>query len=72
MIRKKKVSFVDEFVNLVGQRLEEREMTVRELSDRAGVGFTHVYRILKGEHSPSMNIVEKIAHVLDLSVRVTK
>lgn len=53
-----------------GQRLkrtrERRLMTLRELGQRAGVSWTHLVKLERGQHHPKPNTVKKLAAALDV------
>lgn len=62
---------MDQFLAIVRQQLIERNMTVRELAEKANMGYPYVYRLLKGEHSPTMDRAQKLADALGISLQFT-
>jgi transcriptional regulator with XRE-family HTH domain len=48
---------------------ERRGLSVRGLADRAGVSFPTVWRIERGEMSPTVAMLEKLAAALGIAVR---
>ena len=48
---------------------ERRGYSMRELAARARVGFVTVYRIEAGRMSPTVDMLEKLARVLEIDVR---
>ena len=67
---------IDEDVELTyGQNLGTRIRTVanlvggkRALSDQAGLRESHIYRYIKGENIPAVNVVVDIAHAGDVNL----
>jgi transcriptional regulator with XRE-family HTH domain len=59
--------------NAFGQRVrlarERRKLSLRELSDKAGVSFGHISDIETSKTDPSLTIVEKLEKVLGLGIR---
>jgi len=45
---------------------EEKEMSLRALSEITGISFSHVSKIERGEHTPSKETISIIANKLDL------
>jgi transcriptional regulator with XRE-family HTH domain len=48
---------------------ERRGYSVRELAERAGVGYVTVSRIENGRMSPTVDMLEKLAKALGITVR---
>lgn len=48
--------------------LSERDLTVRWLADFAGISERHLYAILAGDKAATVDWLEKVAEVLDVSV----
>ena len=48
---------------------EKRGYSVRELAEKAGVGFVTVSRIENGHMSPTVAMLEKLAKALGIRVR---
>ncbi|GLO65006.1 helix-turn-helix domain-containing protein [Oceanobacillus kimchii] len=45
---------------------QEKEMSLRALSEITGISFSHVSKIERGEHTPSKETISIIANKLDL------
>lgn len=54
---------------LLRQWRERRGYSVRQLAQRAGVGFVTISRIENGRMSPTVAMLEKLARALEISVR---
>lgn len=54
---------------LLRQWRERRGYSVRQLAERAGVGFVTVSRIENGHVSPTVAMLEKLAKALEIDVR---
>lgn len=63
---------VDQFRKLMAKRIEETGIPMTELAEKSKVGRTYLYRILSGEHTPSMAIAERIAAVLGIKITISK
>jgi transcriptional regulator with XRE-family HTH domain len=48
---------------------EKRGYSVRQLGERAGVGYATVSKIENGRMSPTVALLEKLARALEISVR---
>lgn len=44
----------------------ERGVALTHVADRAGIGRSHMWRLLNAEASPTLDAVEKIADALDI------
>jgi transcriptional regulator with XRE-family HTH domain len=44
----------------------ERGLALTHLADRAGVGRSHMWRLLNGEAAATLDVVDKIAAALDV------
>lgn len=45
----------------------ERDIALTHLADRAGIGRSHLWRLLNGEAAATLDVVDKIADALDVS-----
>lgn len=45
-----------------------KKTTVTEISKKTGLSISHVYRVMHGERNPSLDVVQKLAVVLKLSM----
>ncbi|MBO4350058.1 MAG: helix-turn-helix transcriptional regulator [Proteobacteria bacterium] len=55
----------DTFAENLRERLRALNMSQREFADQLGVTEATVSRYLKGERKPSLNVIGKIAKILD-------
>ncbi len=65
------VGLVGQFTDIVRDQMASQEITVRELAQKAGMGYPYLYRVLKGEQSPTIATVERITDALGLSLKIT-
>lgn len=63
---------MDQFAKSIRDAIESQDMTIMELSRRTGVTRQHLYRILAGEHAPSLSVAERIAEALGLTLTVSQ
>lgn len=63
-------SAVDEFVTKLRHRMQKLGIKPRELAQKADVGFPYLYRVLKGEQTPSMEWAERVGAHVGLGIRV--
>ena len=52
-------------------RRKALKITQTELSDLAGISINTLYKIERGQANPTLNILEKIAVILGMEVRVS-
>ena len=62
---------VKDFIRQCKARIKETGIEMTELEERSGVSRQFIYRVLAGKQSPSLEIAEKIAAALDLSIEVS-
>lgn len=55
-------------VKSIKSEMERQELNPVTLAGMAGVAFSHVYKVLDGEAQPSLEVVEKLAKALRLTV----
>lgn len=60
---------VDDFIRKVKAALKRTGMEVTELAEQSGVSREYIHRLLAGRQNPSLEIAEKIAKPLGLSVQ---
>jgi predicted transcriptional regulator len=65
-----RVSAVDDFVSQLKGRMEALELTPRCLAKKAKVGYPYLYRVLKGEQTPSMEWAEKVGKHVGLRILI--
>jgi len=63
--------FVDEFVAVVKREIDSQQITMVELSRKANVNRPYLYRVLSGDNKPTLEVAERIAKALGLSLKVT-
>lgn len=57
-------------VGAVVERIHSRGYTYASVAARAGVSESTISRICRGQHSPSVELVERLADAIGLRVRV--
>lgn len=60
---------VDEFVSTLKSRMKALGMTPCQLAEKAGVGYPYLYRVLKGEQTPSLEWAAKVGRKVGLRIR---
>lgn len=60
---------VKDFIRQVKAALKRKDMEVKELAEESGVSREYIHRVLAGRQSPSLEIAERIARPLGLSVQ---
>lgn len=63
---------MSEFAKAIVNAIEERGISITELAEKSHVTRQHLYRIMAGEHAPSLAVAERIASVLDLQLTVSQ
>lgn len=63
---------VEEFVTKLHKRMDLLGMTPRQLAKKAGVGFPYLYRVLKGEQTPSLDWAAKVGDKVGLEIRTVE
>lgn len=59
---------VDEFVTKLKSRMSELGMKPTDLAKKADVGYPYLYRVLKGEQTPSMEWAAKVGNKVGLRI----
>jgi|GEM_PF-2364396 len=67
----RKGSALSTFVAEVRRRLAVKGMTITELADEAEVGRPYLHRVLAGEHTPTIEWMERVGKILGISIKVT-
>lgn len=62
---------VRDFIRQVKARIRETGIEMTELEERSGVSRQFIYRVLAGKQMPSLEVAEKIAKALDLSIDIS-
>lgn len=56
----------------IGRKIKElrdsRKLTVRELGSNIGMSFSHISKIERGENSPSIETLEKLAEFFNIDI----
>lgn len=65
----KQINAVEEFVTTLRQRMEVLGIKPMELAARAHVGYPYLYRVLKGEQTPSLEWAAKVGAKVGLRIR---
>ena len=60
---------VEEFVTKLKKRMEALDMKPRELAAKASVGYPYLYRVLKGEQTPSIDWASRVGSQVGLRIR---
>lgn len=66
----KRFSVVREFIRRIKARIDETGIEMTELEERSGVSRQYIYRVLAGKQMPSLEIAERIAQALGLSIEI--
>lgn len=59
---------VRDFVNKVKAKMKAADIGVAELAEKTALSRQYIYRILNGEHIPTLSVAEKIASALGLHI----
>ncbi len=59
-------------IELIRCRFVDSGLSMKALSDRAGVPYASVHGIFKGNRDPALSTVERLSKVLGLELRATK
>ncbi len=62
---------VEEFVSKLKARMNKLGVKPTELAKKAGVGYPYLYRVLKGEQTPSLEWAAKVGEKVGLEIRTT-
>ncbi len=66
------VRIAAEYSNLFSQKRQDKNLTVRELGEKAGVSYTVIYDLEKRNMLPKVETLLKIAEALDFIVDVKR
>jgi ribosome-binding protein aMBF1 (putative translation factor) len=58
------------FLSIVEERMEERGMSRKELANKLGTSASYITQLFRGHKLANLNILAKMARVLDISYRV--
>jgi predicted transcriptional regulator len=59
-----------DFCDKLRERMDAKGLTPSELAAKAGVGMPYLYRVLKGEHVPTVDWMQKVGKHVGISVRL--
>lgn len=65
-------AFVNEFVAKLAKKIEDDGWNVSELARKSGVARPYIYRILSGQHVPSLEVAYKLADAVGLQVTLSE
>jgi transcriptional regulator with XRE-family HTH domain len=65
-------NIVEDFIQQVKTALNRTGMEVKTLADKSGVSRGYIHRLLAGEQNPSLEIAERIAAPLGLTVQTRR
>lgn len=65
----RELSAVEEFVTKLRARMNKLGIKPMQLAKEAGVGFPYLYRVLKGEQTPSLDWAAKVGAKVGLRIR---
>lgn len=60
-----------EFRDLLTKRMEERQISISQLSRDAQVGRQYLHRVLSGEQIPTVDWMEKVGKQVGIRVKLT-
>lgn len=60
---------VDEFVTKLKSRMESLGLTPKALAEKADVGYPYLYRVLKGQQTPSIDWAARVGSHVGLTIR---
>lgn len=60
---------VNEFVSMLKSRMDVLNLNPRQLAAKANVGFPYLYRVLKGEQTPSIDWAARVGRHVGLQIR---
>jgi predicted transcriptional regulator len=61
-------SAVEEFVTKLKARMASLKMKPTELAEKASVGYPYLYRVLKGEQTPSLDWASRVGRCVGLKI----
>lgn len=64
-------SAMEQLIQAITKEIDNRELTMSEAAEMAGVTRAYFYRILKGQNTPSLILAEQIANAFGLTIQVT-
>lgn len=67
-----RAKFVTDFARIMGEQMEAKGLGCAQLAQMVGMSRQHVYRILRGDHTPNIATAEAIAQKLGMKLTVKK
>ena len=65
-----RIMLVDTIGKTIRQRRKALKITQSDLAELAGISVNSLYKIERGEANPTLDLVEKIAEVLGLELKI--
>lgn len=65
------LTLMAEFRDLLTKRMEERGISISELSRTVPVGRQYLHRVLSGEQIPTVDWMEKVGKTVGIRVKLT-
>jgi len=62
----------DSIISKIKSEMAEQGLSGTDLSQKSGVSMQYLYRILRGEHVPTLTVLLKILSALDLKLEVVR
>ena len=60
------------FSKVIAARIKSQGISVSEVARRAGISRPYLHRLLAAQHDPTLDVAERIAKVLGMSLKLTK
>ena len=61
-----------QFSKVIAARIKSQGISVSEVARRAGISRPYLHRLLVAQHDPTLDVAERIAKVLGMSLKLTK
>lgn len=69
-VNRKGISFMDQFIAAIRDKVERDKISMSQLAKDAGVGRAYLYRVLDGIQVPSIERAERIAKAAGLKLSI--
>ena len=63
---------VDDFKRAVTAAINKRQLSMSQVAIDAGITRAYLYRVLSGEHIPSVEVAERIANAVGLKLKLSR
>jgi transcriptional regulator with XRE-family HTH domain len=60
----------DEIRVLIRDRRKKLKITLKQLSEETGIGFSYISKIERGEYIPSIETIDRMCHPLGLELKI--